>query len=128
MRKLPEFTYDPGQSFRGWLRTVLRNKWQEIQRRQPQPTAAGIPVEREGEDDIAAVAETEFQQHLTVRALQLMQAEFQPATWKACWEHVVLDRPAAEVAAELGVSVNAVYLATSRVLRRLRGELGDLWS
>src|SRR5262245_44229902 len=26
-QKLPEFTYDPGKSFRHWLHVVLRNKW-----------------------------------------------------------------------------------------------------
>jgi RNA polymerase sigma-70 factor, ECF subfamily len=56
-----------------------------------------------------------------------MQAEFQPATWKACWECAAVGRPAAEVAAELGMTVNAVYLATSRVLRRLRQELAGQW-
>ena len=29
MRKLPEFHYQPGKSFRGWLRTVLMNKWRD---------------------------------------------------------------------------------------------------
>jgi RNA polymerase sigma-70 factor (ECF subfamily) len=52
--------------------------------------------------------------------------EFQPVTWKACWEFVVCDRKADDVASELGVSVNAVYLAKSRVLRRLREELAGL--
>jgi RNA polymerase sigma-70 factor (ECF subfamily) len=47
-------------------------------------------------------------------------------TWQACWEFVVRDRPAAAVAAELGITVNAVYLAKSRVLRRLREELQGL--
>jgi RNA polymerase sigma-70 factor (ECF subfamily) len=55
-----------------------------------------------------------------------MQAEFQPVTWQACWQFVLLDRPATEVAAELGITVNAVYLAKSRVLRRLREELAGL--
>ena len=32
-----------------------------------------------------------------------------------------------DVADELGVSVNSVYLAKSRVMRRLREELGDLF-
>src|SRR5271154_45229 len=35
LRKLPEFTYDSRQSFRGWLRTVALNKWRESRRRQP---------------------------------------------------------------------------------------------
>jgi RNA polymerase sigma-70 factor (ECF subfamily) len=38
VRKLPEFRYEPGGSFRGWLRTVLVNKWRELNRRRP-PTA-----------------------------------------------------------------------------------------
>jgi RNA polymerase sigma-70 factor (ECF subfamily) len=55
-----------------------------------------------------------------------MAADFEPTTWQACWETVVMDRPAAEVAAELGISVNAVYLAKSRILSRLRQDLDGL--
>jgi RNA polymerase sigma-70 factor (ECF subfamily) len=55
-----------------------------------------------------------------------MQSDFEPATWKACWETVVCDRPATDVAAELGITVNAVYLAKSRVLGRLRRDLDGL--
>ena len=55
-----------------------------------------------------------------------MQAEFRPTTWKACWEHVVAGRAAAEVAAQLGITVNAVYLAKSHVLARLRQEMAGL--
>ena len=55
-----------------------------------------------------------------------MQAEFAPGTWKACWEHVVMGRPAAEVAAELGLALGSVYVAKSRVMSRLRQELQGL--
>jgi RNA polymerase sigma-70 factor, ECF subfamily len=127
IRKLPEFAYDHNKGFRNWLRTVLMNKWREIQRRQPSMTVGGELPERMVGDDIAVLAEEEFQRHLAVRALELMQAEFQPATWKACWECAAVGRPAVEVAAELGMSINAVYLATSRVLRRLRQELAGQW-
>ena len=47
-------------------------------------------------------------------------------TWKACWECVVAGKPAAAVARDLGLTVAAVYAAKSRVLRRLREELGGL--
>jgi RNA polymerase sigma-70 factor (ECF subfamily) len=56
----------------------------------------------------------------------LLQAEFQPNTWKAFWECVASDRSAAEVAVKLGISVASVYAAKSRVLRRLRQELDGL--
>ena len=68
----------------------------------------------------------EYRQQLVARALEIMQAEFEPSTWQACWQTTVEDRPAADVAAELGITINAVYVARSRVLRRLREELRDL--
>ena len=69
-----------------WLRTVLTNKWREIQRRQPCLAAGGVLPEKAVAGDIAVLAEEEFQRHLAVRALELMQAEFQPNTWKRRWE------------------------------------------
>jgi RNA polymerase sigma-70 factor (ECF subfamily) len=77
-------------------------------------------------DHVESFSETEYRRRLTRRALEIMQDEFQPATWKACWETVVGGRSAAEVAKDLGLTVNAVYLAKSRVLRRLREELDGL--
>ena len=73
------------------------------------------------------VITTEDRDFLIRRALQIMQTDFEPTTWRACWERVVADRPAAEVAAELGVSVEVVYAATYRVIRRLRSELAGAW-
>jgi RNA polymerase sigma-70 factor (ECF subfamily) len=129
VEKLPEFVYDRQKSFRSWLRTILFNKWRD-QRRRAQ--AVQIHSNREelahlaGPDGPEAFWEAEYREHLVGRALELMQTEFQPTTWKACWETVVSERPAAEVAAELGISVAAVYAAKSRVLRRLRQELEGL--
>lgn len=127
-QKLPEFSYEGNKSFRSWLRTVLLNKWRDRQRRAALPMAPGgavlaeVPARAEGDE----VEEAEYRQHLVSRALEVMQAEFQPTTWRACWEHVVAGRPAADVAQELGITVNAVYLAKSRVLSRLRKELEGL--
>jgi RNA polymerase sigma-70 factor (ECF subfamily) len=129
VRTMPAFRYDQSRSFRGWLRTVFHNKWRERNRHAQRPAVMGgsaadkIPCP---DDDVLALSEAEFQQQLTVRALELMQAEFQPTTWRACWEHVVCGREPTEVAAELGITVNAVYLAKSRVLRRLRQELAGM--
>ena len=128
VRKLPEFAYDPSRSFRGWLRTVLRNKWRD--RCQPLAVGSGDGAPRDAElagpDPTDAIEEAEYRRYLVGRGLQLIQSEFQPMTWQACWEFVALDRPAAEVARDLGISVNAVYHAKSRVLCRLRCELQGL--
>jgi RNA polymerase sigma-70 factor (ECF subfamily) len=124
VKKLPRFNYKRDLSFRGWLRTVMYNQWRK-KRAALLVTDASLSGVADPQP-AADLDEVEFQQQLTVRALQLMQAEFQPSTWRACWETVVCGRPAAEVAHELGISVNAVYLARSRVLRRLRQELAGM--
>jgi RNA polymerase sigma-70 factor (ECF subfamily) len=126
LRKLPEFTYDHHRSFRSWLRTVTLNRWRETQRKPSLPDAGVSLEELPGEDPAAEVWESEYRGHQTRRALELMQRDFQPATWKACWEYVVQGRPAAEVAAELGMTVAAVHAARLRVLARLREELKGL--
>lgn len=127
-QRLAEFDYDQRKSFRGWLRTILINKFRDRQRRATLPLAGSNDTLEQvvSPDDGDVVSETEYRELLVARALEVMQAEFQPTTWKACWEHVVAGRPAAEVARELGITANAVYLAKSRVLRRLRAELEGL--
>jgi RNA polymerase sigma-70 factor (ECF subfamily) len=129
LEKLPAFSYDRQGSFRGWLHKVMLNKWRQLQRRRPVPVVdAQDPVlaELASPESDDARWERDYQRHLAGRVLELIRAEFQPATWKAFWECLVQDRPAAEVAQELGISPNAVYLAKARVLRRLRQELDGL--
>ena len=46
--------------------------------------------------------------------------------WQAFGRHVREGIAAADVAAELGVTVNVVLLAKSRILRRLRQEIHGL--
>jgi RNA polymerase sigma-70 factor (ECF subfamily) len=128
VRKLPEFTYKPGMSFRAWLRTVTLNKYRERGRRRSVSTVGDAALLEDAaiSDDTEAFWETEYQQHLVGRALRLMQAEFEPSTWKACWEQIVGDKPGAVVAQELGLTPGAVRAAKFRVLCRLRQELAGL--
>jgi len=128
VQKLPTFQYDQQKGFRNWLRTVLLNKWRNSMRRRGNAPNTGP----EGLSDVAdpqdpeELIEAEYRDHLLSHALDLMKSEFPFKTWKACWEHVVLGRPAAEVAADLGIVVGAVYVAKSRVLSRVRQELRGL--
>jgi RNA polymerase sigma-70 factor, ECF subfamily len=129
MQTLPAFEYErDGGKFRSWLRTLTINKLRDRKRREArlEKALAHLPVEPELPDGAEAFWEAEYHQELTRCALRLMQAEFTPATWKACWETVVHGRSAEEVARELGLSENAVYIAKCRVLRRLREELAGL--
>ena len=124
VEKLPTFEYAPGGGFRRWLFTILLNKWRDRKRvaaRAPVTAGSHLP-EPPADDDLRnLIGEAEYRQQVVSRAVALMQSEFEPTTWRACWEHGVLGRPAAEVAAELDVTENAVYLSTSRVLRQSCG-------
>jgi RNA polymerase sigma-70 factor (ECF subfamily) len=127
LQELPHFEYQPGKSFRAWLRTVLLNRWRTLQRRRsplsvPPEQLAGLPAIA----DPDLPGEAEERRELVRRALALIQNDFAAPTWQAFRACVVQGRRPAEVAAELGLSVNAVYLARSRVLRRLREQLAGL--
>ena len=127
--KLPTFEYDPKKSFRAWLRTVTFNKSRDMFRQNTSPvnrTVSLEPGDAVSPDSIDLFTDEEYQHAVVQRALAIMQAEFEPNTWRACWEHVTSGDSAARIAERLGSTENAVYLAKSRVLRRLREELDGL--
>jgi RNA polymerase sigma-70 factor (ECF subfamily) len=125
VRQLPHFIHDGKHSFRAWLKTVVRNCYLNQRPRRPAVPLEAVP-EAAVADGAADVIEQDYLHSVSKRALKLMQTDFEPTTWRACWETVVEGRTAAEVAAELGLSVGAVYVARSRVLARLRRELQGL--
>ncbi|HEV3259095.1 MAG TPA: sigma-70 family RNA polymerase sigma factor [Gemmataceae bacterium] len=126
VRKLPAFRYDPHRRFRAWLWTVTRNKCRERLRRAAARPGEAAFSQCARPDEVSVFDEGEYRHYVMKRALQLMQADFQPSTWKAFWACVVEERPTPDVAVELGLSTDAVYAAKSRVLRRLRQELDSL--
>ena len=125
----------PGDTFRGWLRTIVRNKVRDHFRK-----AKGEPVAKGGSDahrwlqeipetefrDAAPSPETDETTQLYRRALELVRTEFEDRTWQAFWRTAIDQQRPKDVAAELQMSVDAVRQAKSRVLRRLRNEFGDL--
>ncbi len=130
VRELPEFRYNPASgSFRGWLRTVTLNKCRERQRRRRIGQGQGGDeqvVDRLPAAETAEFWEREYREWLVHRALEVMRGQFEPTTWRACWETAVNGRSAKDVSQLLGLSESAVYIAKFRVLRRLRGELSGL--
>ena len=128
LRVLPTFSYDRNQSFRGWLRTVTLNTWRNRKKRAENRVKTGAvdPDLVPCPEDPESAWDEEYRKRIVGRALCIMQADFRETTWKACWEMVVSGRPAADVAAELGLTVGAVYAAKVRVLNRLREELQGL--
>ncbi len=131
-KSLDSFRRDrAGDTFRGWLRRITHFKVQDYFRvRAAQPAAQGgtdpqwqlqqIPqpeLPEETPEDLGA---------LYRRALELVRSEFEDRTWQAFWRAALENQPPAEIAEDLGMSPAAVRKAKSRVLHRLRQEVGDL--
>jgi RNA polymerase sigma-70 factor (ECF subfamily) len=125
--------YERG-SFRSWLRHITRFKILEHSKRANDPKARGgssaqewlAQLPAEATDDTAD-AEAETERSILLRsALEAVRDEFTPPTFRAALAVLREDRKPAEVAAELGLTPNAVYVAKFRVLRRLRDLLAAL--
>jgi RNA polymerase sigma-70 factor (ECF subfamily) len=135
VRELPHFEYDPAKGrFRNWLRAILTNRlrafWRECQRR---PRATGdsdfhlhILDQLESPDsEVVRLWDLEHDLGVVRRFLELIRRDFTPTTWQA-FERVLAGEGATAVAADLGLTVNAVYLARSHILKRLREELSGI--
>ena len=125
----------PADSFRAWLRTIARNKVRDFYRRRSNlPEAEGGSVAQIRLQQVAASllgdgdpsAEASDTTRLIHHAAQLTRNEFENHTWDMFWRAAVAGDKPADIAAESGVSVSAVYQAKSRVLRRLRQQLQGL--
>jgi len=130
VQKLPDFRYDQAKSFRGWLKTITLNRCSDLfRKRKLNANAHATEQVQDVADEVSDVeflTEQEYNEFVATRALQLMKNEFESTTWQACWQSITTDLTALEIAEKLGISVNAVYLAKSRVLRRLRQQLAGL--
>ena len=109
----------------------IADHWQDLQK-QPEAMGGSDAMNRLANLPVNEPSEIEELQNprnpgsLYQRALSLIQERFHERTWKAFWGVAIDGRNAVDVADELGMSVNAVYIAKTRVLHGLRQELGDL--
>jgi len=121
-------------AFRAWLRVILIHRVRDYFRAgQHRPTATGGSDflrsldELESPDSVLSrLWDREHDEHVAASLLRRVQGDFAPATWKAFLRHVLEGEPAVLVAEELGLSLNSVLLAKSRVLKRMRQEMAGL--
>lgn len=126
LRRLPEFVHN-GQrgAFHKWLRNItrycLREFW-KARGRQPMTGGAQELLEKlqDPRSGFSQLWDQEHQQYLARRILELVEPEFEASTLRAFRRVVLEGAKPVEVAAEMGLTRNAVDLATSRVRRRLR--------
>jgi len=129
-RSIRSFEYEPARGrFRGWLGTVTRRKIARFVATRDRGDRAAGGEQADGHLEAFESPETDtewtsaFQDRILQVALARVRHDFEPATWDA-FERIWLDdRPTAETAAALGLTIDAVYAAKSRVLKRLREEV-----
>jgi len=135
VRRFPEFVHPekPG-AFRGWLRAIAancaRDAWRakRLAPKAPGGTDFGSYLARleDPADDLAREWDRDHDLHVMRRLLDRIKGDFEPKTWELFRRFVMDGQTADEVAAACATTPNAVYIAKSRVLARLREEAGGL--
>lgn len=135
VRELPRFNHnDRAGAFRAWLRTITVHRLQAYwEKRAGVPVASGGSAVHEALGELADPAsalsrawDDEHDRYVTRTLLASIELEFQPATWRAFQLQLADGQTPAQVAQALGISVNAVLIAKSRVLKRLRERAAGL--
>lgn len=131
VRRIPEFHREPRVgAFRAWLRAItvncLRDSW-KARRHRLNATGDSHVAElvQQLEDPnsrLSRLWDQEHDQHVTQRLLEIIRPEFTEKTWQAFQRFALASEPAESVAADLQITVNAVFIAKSRVLSALRRE------
>ncbi len=129
-RTIRNFEYHPERGrFRDWLLTITRRRlirFHEQTARKPGMVSASKLPEFAGDDASDEDWNEAFHARILRVALQRIRPRFEDSSWQA-FERVWLEhRPASETADELSMSIEAVYMAKSRILRRLEEEVHDI--
>jgi RNA polymerase sigma-70 factor (ECF subfamily) len=133
-QQLPQYSHDPSRGqFRGWLKAVVNNAltdfWRQ-QRRRPERGGVGGTAFLESLDDLESpepadelsVVIEDRARTTAAEILDRVRAKLKETTWQAFYQTMVGQRPAAEVAAELGLRVASVYKANYRVKQMVQQE------
>ena len=120
--------YDPRRgTFRGWLFTIVRRQlsnWRRARKNRPHASGDSSTHRRLEQCAVAAATEAEWeaewQERVFAWACEQVRRDVTAATWEAFRRTAIDGQPGKQVAADLGLSVAAVYHARSRVLARLK--------
>ncbi len=135
LRELPQFQHN-GQrgAFRHWLRSILVHRLRDFLRKQRNRVrfTGGAQISdmldslADPASELSRLWDEQHDTFIVRRLLEMIEPEFTASTWKAFRCQVLDGLSPAEAADALGLSLDAVYTAKSRVLRRLRREAEGL--
>jgi RNA polymerase sigma-70 factor (ECF subfamily) len=120
--------YDPRRgAFRNWLFTIVRRRlcdWRAAPANRllgSGDTAVQHVLEQTpAPGGMEADWQAEWEERLVLWACEEARRHVSEGTWQAFWRTAVEGQPGKQVAADLGLTVAAVYHARSRVVARLR--------
>lgn len=115
-----------GDSLGAWLRVITKRRLADFFAGQPDPALSLMSEPQWPEKESSVGPGDPLVSEVVQAALVHVQAEFETSTWQAFWMTTIENRCAQEVADLLQLSRNAVYLAKSRVTKRLREFFKDL--
>lgn len=127
---LPRFHLDHQQGrFRTWLWQITHSVLTDSQRRD----AARVRAEKNWLDHLPALTSDSspvdwdmlYHQRILEIVLKRISETAMPTSWACFYGRILENRPAAQIAAELGLSVNAVYVNASRLLTRVREDCAE---
>lgn len=129
IRSIQNFELDHSKGrFRDWLGVIIRRRiWafrKNVRDLSLINAAALSGIDDDGTTDPGWDAE--FYRYVLDKALERIQSEFEPNTWRAFLCTWVNDENPTNVGQSLGMSVSAVYMAKSRVLKRLEAEILEI--
>lgn len=131
--EVPRFNRQREGSFRAWLRQVTINKLRNYCRKHRRRPVVGrddvdgfLDRLSDPNGELAREWDREHDEHAVQKLLAVVQPDFSSTTWEAFRQFGIENISAGKVAEELGLTENAVILAKSRVLKRLREEAGEL--
>lgn len=118
------FRYDPAKGkFRAYLKTMVIHAVAKKSRQKAPAQSLGEVEEATramGNDpSVEEDWESQWRQHHVRNAMVVVEAEFKDSDLEAFRRYALLEQEAAGVAESLGMSVESVYQAKSRIMKRL---------
>jgi RNA polymerase sigma factor (sigma-70 family) len=128
-----DFRYEPGRSFRGWLKTLTHHAWHDYLKARGRPgqgtgdsSIFDVVANVEAREDLALRLQDAFDQELLEEAMARVRLRIEPRTWDA-FRLLALDEwSGAQAAQHLDMKVATVFVSRSKVLRMIREEVAKL--
>jgi RNA polymerase sigma-70 factor (ECF subfamily) len=131
--KMRDFRYDPGRSFRAWLKTVAQHACSDFldSRRRPGLGSGDSRIgklidDTAAREDLVKHLEQEFDREILEAAMNRVRLRVAPQTWQAFWLTAWEGLAGAEAALRIPMQVAQVYVAKRRVQKMLQEEVARL--